>query len=274
MNFVGSATPIAPEDIDTEAQRLGCDPAAIWAVCDVESSGSGFLKDGRPKILFEAHIFHTLTYGKFDRVNPNISSPIWDRSLYGFAGAHQYERLAAASELDPTAALESASWGKFQVMGMNYEFCGYSNVESFVSGMVANETNHLRAFGDFCTSVGITRYLVAHDWTRFALHYNGPGNTADYAGKLANAYNSRLAALPVSSPTPVSVPLKRGDTGPAVAAVQRSLIMLGFQLVADGIFGLLTEQAVRGFQIRAGLISDGIVDLKTSYALTMSVMPS
>src|SRR5262249_14797719 len=90
-NFRGAAMPLADADLDAAAADLGCERAVIDAVCDVESSGGGFLADGRPKILFEAHAFHKATGGRWDRTNPNISSPEWDRSLYGAGGAHQYE---------------------------------------------------------------------------------------------------------------------------------------------------------------------------------------
>lgn len=124
MDFQGKATPLDDADIVAEAQRLGCEPAAIWAVCEVESAGSGFLPDGRPKILFEAKAFHTQTDGAYDGSHPNISSPSWDRSLYGASGAHQYVRLAEAVALDREAALNSASWGRFQIMGFNHEMVG------------------------------------------------------------------------------------------------------------------------------------------------------
>ncbi|NJM92326.1 MAG: N-acetylmuramidase family protein [Rhodospirillaceae bacterium] len=70
----------------------------------------------RPKILFERHIFHQRTNGKFDATHPDISHPKWGE--YGKASA-QYDRLGRAMALDRQAALESASWGLPQVMGFN-----------------------------------------------------------------------------------------------------------------------------------------------------------
>ncbi|MBV8493001.1 MAG: DUF3380 domain-containing protein, partial [Alphaproteobacteria bacterium] len=93
------------------------------AVCDVESAGSGFLPDTRPKLLFEAHVFGKLTRHCWDDAHPNISAPSWDRALYGPPGAHQYDRLEEALALDATAALEAASWGLFQILGSNFALC-------------------------------------------------------------------------------------------------------------------------------------------------------
>jgi Transglycosylase-like domain/Putative peptidoglycan binding domain len=50
------------------------------------------------------------------------------------------------------------------------------------------------------------------------------------------------------------VMLKRGDRGPAVAILQRRL-----GITADGVFGPITERAVKRYQRRHGLVPDGIV---------------
>lgn len=56
--------------------------------------------------------------------------------------------------------------------------------------------------------------------------------------------------------------IKRGSRGPDVKTLQGRL-----NLVADGIFGPLTEEAVREFQTANGLAVDGIVGPKTWAAL-------
>jgi peptidoglycan hydrolase-like protein with peptidoglycan-binding domain len=48
---------LADRDILAVANDLGVEVAAIKAVYVIESRGKGFLPDGRPKILFEGHIF-------------------------------------------------------------------------------------------------------------------------------------------------------------------------------------------------------------------------
>jgi len=56
--------------------------------------------------------------------------------------------------------------------------------------------------------------------------------------------------------------VKRGDRGDAVRAIQREL-----GITADGVFGPLTERAVKRFQSRHDLVADGIVGPLTRSAL-------
>jgi hypothetical protein len=56
--------------------------------------------------------------------------------------------------------------------------------------------------------------------------------------------------------------VKRGDRGSAVVAIQREL-----RITADGVFGPMTERAVKSFQRRHGLVPDGIVGPLTRAAL-------
>ncbi|MDT4923061.1 MAG: N-acetylmuramoyl-L-alanine amidase [Pseudonocardiales bacterium] len=57
-------------------------------------------------------------------------------------------------------------------------------------------------------------------------------------------------------------------TGDDVAALQTQLIELGYQLPrADGVFGLTTAEALRGFQRDYGLVADGICGPATLRAL-------
>lgn len=196
MEFSGAATPLAAGDVVSVAQQLGCEPATVWAVCDVESAGGGFLPDKRPKLLFESHLFHSLTGGRYDASHPGISTPTWVRN-YGAPGAHQYDRLAEAIALDREHALQSASWGLFQIVGMNFAACGFASVEAYVAAICQSEAAQLAAFAAFCAHEELAALLAAKDWTQFALRYNGPGEAAnDYAGRLAAAYQRRAAAAP------------------------------------------------------------------------------
>jgi len=268
-DFHGAAVPLSAADLDAAAAAIGCERAVVDAVCDVESAGSGFLADGRPKILFEAHVFHQLTDGQWDRSHPNISSPEWDRGLYGAAGAHQYDRLAEAIGLDRDSALQSASWGRFQIMGRNYRMVGFADVEAMVDAMCAREAAHLDAFRAFCRQAGLISALKDRDWASFARGYNGPGQVEHYAAALAAAYARHAAAAAPSDGgaaggDPVLHLLSRGDD---VKRLQQLLAAAGFAVDVDGVFGQETKEAVRQFQIGHDITADGVVGSQTWNAL-------
>ena len=100
---------LTEQNFKDAATGLDIEVAAIKAVAEVESRGDGFLPDGRPKILFEAHIFSKYTGHKYDASHPHISAPKWDKSLYK-GGEKEYDRLEEAKTLDIVAALKSAIW--------------------------------------------------------------------------------------------------------------------------------------------------------------------
>lgn len=179
---------LTDEDYRRAAVILGCEAAAIRAVADVESGGrGGFLSDGRPKILFESHLFSRLTGGQYDATHPDISTAKWTRNYVGGAGEHK--RLERAMQLDHEAALKSASWGKFQILGLNHEVVGSRTVDEFVEAQKRSEKEHLDAFVNFILSNDLTDQLRDRHWAGFALKYNGPGYaTNNYDQKMAAAY--------------------------------------------------------------------------------------
>lgn len=74
-------------------------------------------------------------------------------------------------------------------------------------------------------------------------------------------------------PTP-TVLLKRGDRGDQVRALQTQLRRLGFPAGSvDGIYGPLTEQAVRLFQESVNLPATGTVD-EVTWAAVQSAVPA
>lgn len=191
------------------ALKLNVDPAVVLAVAEVESGGRHDLPDGRPQILFEAHWFSKLTGHRYDETHPMISSPTWNRSLYK-GGAAEWGRLNAAMELDADAALQSASWGLFQIMGFNYKACGFNSVADFVAFIKGPDDADMEAFCNFVkANPKILAAMRAKDWKAFALHYNGPGAVASYSAKIADAY-AKYANQPsreeVGPPLPVADP--------------------------------------------------------------------
>lgn len=178
------------------ARKNQIDPAALLAVKEVESNGGGFLPNGKPKILFEGHIFYRLlaqsvnaaSLNQLCKQYPNIVYPTWNRSKY-FGGDREYIRLANALSINHAAALKSASWGMFQVMGINYAQCGCKDVDEFVGKMESSEEDQLMLTIRFLKNNHLCSALNTHNWASFARSYNGPSYAANkYDTKLAQAY--------------------------------------------------------------------------------------
>ncbi|WP_026732059.1 peptidoglycan-binding domain-containing protein [Fischerella sp. PCC 9605] len=77
----------------------------------------------------------------------------------------------------------------------------------------------------------------------------------------------QIAKLPRYTGSDLPI-LRFGYTGNAVRVLQRLLLSNGYAIQVDGAFGALTEAAVKAFQNRRNLASDGIVGQKTWYELT------
>lgn len=183
-----AAPRLTAEDFDQAAADLGVESAVIRAVAQVESGGrSGFDAAGRPKILFEAHLFDRLTRGRFRAAHPNLSQPNRTAAARYYAD-DQWARMNQAWELDPDAAVQSASWGMFQVLGSNYA-CGWTTLDGFVSAMFESERQHLRAFLAFCRANRLIEWMKARNWPAFARAYNGPAYRVNrYDELLDDAY--------------------------------------------------------------------------------------
>ena len=190
---------LSSSDIRNAAEQIGVEPCAVKAVVDVESGGDGFLPDGRVKILFEGHVFWKELQKR--GINPellkmpNIVYPKWDKSQYK-GGAQEHERLNAAALVNKEAALCSASWGLFQIMGFNHRFCGFSSVQDFVDAQKESEANQLNSFCQFMKNEGLVLFLKGLDFAGFARRYNGPGYAQNqYDVKMRKAYERCKSTL-------------------------------------------------------------------------------
>lgn len=187
-------------DLISAAARLGVELATIKAVNEVESRGSGFFAPGRPAILFERHIMRRrllLIEGDED-LNGRVAQLERDYPALvnsrpgGYAGGlAEYPRLARAKMLEHDAAIESASWGLFQIMGFHWSALGYASAQAFEQAMQASEANHLDAFVRFIEAdPALHKAMKAHKWAAFARIYNGPAYARNlYDVKLSRAYS-------------------------------------------------------------------------------------
>lgn len=124
-------------------------------------------------------------------------------------------------------------------------------------------------------------------WMRLSVPWGGYGihgtNNPKSIGKAVShgcirMYNEQVVQIYDLTPigTPVTIVgkawanrnMKKGDSGPDVAEVQKMLKRLKYyRAKVDGSFGTLTEQAVIRFQTDKGLLVDGIVGPQTIYEL-------
>lgn len=180
-------------DYQGAAAALRCSAAAVKAVCEVEAPDGGFDSNGLPRILFEGHKFSAATGGRFDTAYPTISYPKWTRQFYArgqtpdVRNAGEHLRLQQAAALDRDAALASASWGKFQILGANYRACGFPTLQAFINAVHAGEAEQLDAFVRFILHERLDDEMREGRWEDFARRYNGPA----YA---QNAYHTKLPA--------------------------------------------------------------------------------
>lgn len=256
-------------DYAAAAARYDVPVSAVKAVVEVEASGEGFLRDRRPKILFEAHYFRERTGGRYDASHPRISATYPEsRELY-VGGEGEYDRLAEAKALNESAALESASWGAGQVMGANWRDLDFASVQAFVEH-VQTAAGQMDAMMRFIKRNKLDRHMRQFPDVRaleaFAAGYNGAGAVGVYAPKIAAAFTRHSGGRPAARAPRTTV--RKGDVGPDVAAIQS---MLGIK--ADGEFGDQTDRAVRLFQEDQDLTVDGIVGPLTFKALTEGKRP-
>lgn len=186
-------------DYSKAASLLGVDVASVKAVASVESGGSGFIKDPKtgkdvPKILFERHIMFkrlrdntSLKSAELAQKYPDLVNPTSGGYKGGYA---EHERLQRAVAIDRDTALESASWGAYQIMGHHWLYLGYTSLQSFINDMYTDQ-GQLDAFVRFIRADGrLVKALREKDWTTFARLYNGPAYAKnDYHIKMKAAYD-------------------------------------------------------------------------------------
>lgn len=186
--FKGRAKRLDDIDLPKLGHRIGVGEDELHAFMDVETSGGGFDPQGRPKILFEPHVFYrNLRGAKRDAaVKAGLAYPKQGTKPYG-KESEQYPRLERAMAIDEFAALKACSWGLGQILGENHSVVGYATPQAMVLAFMEDEENHLEAVIQFLIKREIDDDLRRHDWAAVARVYNGPG----YA---KNSYDTRMAA--------------------------------------------------------------------------------
>lgn len=169
----------------------------IKAVAKVESGGSGWLNSGLPKILYERHYFYKLN--KQTVIKWLSFGFLSDKSGGGYTtdinnnGINDsWEKLAAAACINPDAAFQSISIGKFQVMGAHYRMLGFNHPIEMLYAATRNEHEHYKMLVGYIKGTNLTKAFLSLSTNpktceAFARGYNGPAyKKYAYDTKLAN----------------------------------------------------------------------------------------
>lgn len=194
-------------DLIKAAELLGVPVAEVATVAQVESSGHGFDATDKPAILFERHVFYKqlIKNGKSEadvaRLAERMSNIVNQKRGGYVGGINEQGRFSSACQIDETSAIESCSWGMFQIMGYHWARLGYTDAHDFQLHMQESEGEQLRAFCKFIiTDEKLHQALKNQNWTEFAEIYNGPAFKENiYDVKLARAFEKLSAVYPMAN---------------------------------------------------------------------------
>lgn len=148
--------------------------ARLLAIIEVESSGSGFGKDGRLLLQFEPNVFSRRSGVPLDKFNKWA----WDENKVDVQ-SKEWLAFEDASKLNPIIAMESTSWGLPQIMGFNFKLAGYQDVKSMVESFKVSEYNQINGLLNFINSnKALYNAIITGDYETVAAQYNGAGHRA------------------------------------------------------------------------------------------------
>jgi hypothetical protein len=190
LTFNGAARRRSPDAITRAAASIGVETAALAAIIEVETNGSGFDDSGRPKALFEPHRFYRELAASPEKLKRAVAAGLayltWGEKPYP---KDSYARIAAAIAIDETAALRATSWGLGQILGSNCSKCGFSSPQAMLDAFAQGEDAQIGAMAFFLRANGLVPALKARNWDAVAKGYNGSRYRANrYDDKLEAAY--------------------------------------------------------------------------------------
>jgi Putative peptidoglycan-binding domain-containing protein len=199
-------------DLTSAAKLLGVSVAAVATIAQVESSGHGFDATGRPVILFERHQFYRqlISNGtpeaKANELAERMPNIVNQKRGGYIGGSGEFGRFASASQIDETSAIESCSWGMFQIMGYHWARLGYVDAQDFKLHMQESEGEQLQAFCKFIlTDKKLHKAVMDSNWPVVAEIYNGPAYKENhYDVKLARAFEQFCVVYPLAEQQPAA----------------------------------------------------------------------
>ena len=198
----GNGCNINDNDYATTAKELGIEKEVLMAIASQESKHTSFKAVKQATILFERHKMYWLlikkgyTKASVDALSKKYPS-IVNKSDGGYNDMTSYEKLKIAKSIDYSCAVQSCSWGKFQVMGLNYANL-YSSPMELEKAMNMCELQQFKYFVSYLKNTsGMVDALKNKNWERIATLYNGPkwkDKNPEYANNIKRYYNQFKAS--------------------------------------------------------------------------------
>ena len=198
----GNGCNINDNDYATTAKDLGVEKEVLMAIASQESKHASFKAVKQATILFERHKMYRLlikkgnTKASVDALSKKYPS-IVNEDSGGYNDMTSYEKLKIAKSIDYSCAVQSCSWGKFQVMGFNYANL-YSSPRELEKAMNMCELQQFKYFVSYLKNTsGMVDALKNKNWERIAILYNGPNwknQNPEYANNIKRYYNQFKAS--------------------------------------------------------------------------------
>ena len=198
----GNGCNINDNDYATTAKDLGVEKEVLMAIASQESKHASFKAVKQATILFERHKMYRLlikkgnTKASVDALSKKYPS-IVNEDSGGYNDMTSYEKLKIAKSIDYNCAVQSCSWGKFQVMGFNYANL-YSSPRELEKAMNMCELQQFKYFVSYLKNTsGMVDALKNKNWERIATLYNGPNwknQNPEYANNIKRYYNQFKAS--------------------------------------------------------------------------------
>ena len=198
----GNGCNINDNDYEIAAKELGIEKEVLMAIAKQESKGSSFQAVKQATILFERHKMYSLlikkgnTKASVDALSIEHPS-IVNKNSGGYNDMTSYDKLKTAKSIDYDCAVQSCSWGKFQVMGFHYANL-YSSPRELEKAMNMCELQQFKYFVLYLKKTnGMVDALKNKNWEGIATLYNGSKwkeKNPEYANNIKRYYNQFKAS--------------------------------------------------------------------------------
>ena len=198
----GNGCNINDNDYEIAAKELGIEKEVLMAIAKQESKGSSFQAVKQATILFERHKMYRLlikkgnTKASVDALSIKHPS-IVNKNSGGYNDMTSYDKLKTAKSIDYDCAVQSCSWGKFQVMGFHYANL-YSSPRELEKAMNMCELQQFKYFVLYLKKTnGMVDALKNKNWEGIATLYNGSKwkeKNPEYANNVKKYYNQFKAS--------------------------------------------------------------------------------